>query len=96
MTLKAIKEQFKPGESWHCRREERRPDMGTTNLDREEMRAVRATGATYLTWTVTSTGKKCDTNWPKASEILEARPGFLKFHYFSGGVILTFTKEPAP
>lgn len=92
MTLRAIKEQFKPGEQWHCIREEKRPSLPNC-VDRDEIRTVKSNGATYLTWELQHDARTYETKWPKASEIIDARPGFLKFHYFDGGVVLTFTKE---
>lgn len=94
MTLKEIKAQFIHGDRWTCRREERRPNMGT-NLIQTSLRTVQHAGPTYLTWRM-DTGQPLETKWPRASEIIEASPGFLQFHYFDGGVVLTFTKEPRP
>lgn len=91
MTLQSIKAQFKPGDNWHCIREEKRPNMPHC-IDRNEVRTVKSTGGKYLTWTLPD-GRNYESPWPKASEILDARDGFVKFHYFDGGVIITFTKE---
>jgi len=95
MTIKAIKEMFKSGVRWSCRRQGPGfmingngvrtfvPDSDVTDT-----RTV-FTAKSQLVWT-RDQGNKLYTEWPKATEVIEAAPGHLKFRY-NNGVVCTFS-----
>ncbi len=84
MTLKEIKAMFRPGQPWRVNR-----TGGGKHAD--ETRRVHKTASKDLIWK-TPDGHLLWTQWPRASEVQEARPGFLQFIYAgSSGMVVTFT-----
>ncbi len=101
MTLTEIKAQFVPGDKWHALREEPLAvvvgNLGTSTLPgkhRDEIRTAKRLATKDLVFTVTDDGKERDyyTPWPKASELVEARPGRIQFKINEGRVTVTLTK----
>ena len=86
MTIKEIKAMFTTGSRWHAKRESEREcvihdNTGTTVLvpkNVETLRTVEKCGSKDIVFRL-ETGKKYYTPIPKASEVLEARPGYLAF-----------------
>ena len=108
MNLKQIKAMFTPGQVWHCHREAApvvvHGNLGPSvipNQNPATVRTVKQVRSSDLVWDWlvpgAEPGAKYDpiyTTWPKAGEVLEARPGFLKFKYTEGGATCTFTHQP--
>lgn len=95
MTLKEIKSQFQPGQKWRASRVGRalvvHGNLGTTvlpdkNVEGQVRELVKA-GSVDLVWKIEGQERNLFTKWPKASEIIEARPGYLKFAYDNGVVV---------
>lgn len=97
MTLKEIKAQFIPGQSWRCLREAApivvHGNLVTTvlpNKDPDEIRTVHKVATRDLVWLKPDGKTKLFSQWPAASNIIEARVGFFKFKYpgrrFEGAV----------
>jgi len=102
MKLIEIKAQFKPGDKWHAVREEEAAkivgNLGTTILPgrhRDEVREVLKLGSREIVFRLED-GKSYYTPWPKASEVIEAREGFLKFALNEGRTVVTLTKLASP
>ena len=84
MTLAAIKGMFRPGQRWQATRT-------GPGKHRDEVREVYGSRSRDLVWRLTD-GSFYHTEWPKASEVQEARPGFLQFQYSDlPGVVVTLT-----
>lgn len=92
MTLNEIKEQFKPGDRWKVTVYQPGltvhgnlrtvPIAPSTSVTERQVHSVHSYG---LLWEPDpETQKQRRTEWPKHTEILEARPGYLRFEY--GGV----------
>lgn len=73
MTLKQIKAMFAPGQRWHAVRT-------GPGKHRDEVRTVRKVRGVDLVFAVDGS-QSYHTTWPKAGEVIEARPGFLRFRY---------------
>lgn len=76
MTLAKIKAMFSPGQKWHATRTGGGPH-------RDELRTVHRVESKNIIFQVPS-GELYWTGWPKAAEVKEARPGFLRFGYSDG------------
>lgn len=89
---------FAPGQKWAASRLGKdvvvNGNLGQTVLPAKnvfnETREVVKVGALDLVWKVGE--KQLFTQWPKKSEILEARAGYLKFQY-DNGVIVTLSLD---
>lgn len=99
MTLSEIKSMFAPGQKWHALRTEQPlvvvGNLGNTTLEgrhRDEIRTVKRTRARDIIFT-TPDGKDYYTPWPKAKEVIEAKPGFLKFTLLER-ITVTLTLQP--
>ena len=73
MSIEAIRAMFHPGQQWHVHR-----TGGGAHAS--EVRTVCKITRRNLGWLVHG-GKFLRTAWPTAYEVIEARPGFLKFRY---------------
>jgi hypothetical protein len=99
MTLKEIRAQFNEGDKWHCVRTDKAPlivngNTGQTVLGtkhRDEIRTVGKLKSKEIMWHLED-GSKYYTPLPAASEIVEAKPGFLHFTLLNGVVSVTLTK----
>jgi hypothetical protein len=98
MTLNKIKQMFVPGDRWQVQREAKdltiRGNLGNTLLPArncDEPRTIVAVRTRCLV-SLRPNGKEIDTDWPKATEIIEAREGFLKICYAGWGTVVTLTK----
>jgi len=86
MTINEIKAQFKPGSKWHAIRESDHDviihgnagPVVLTAKHTETDRIVEKCGSKDIVFLMES-GKRYWTPIPKASHILEARPGFIRF-----------------
>lgn len=97
MTITEIKSMFAPGQQWRVQRTGKPVtivgNLGNTVLpaiDCDERRAVKRVMGKQLVTTMPE-GRDCYTDWPKAGEIIEAKPGLLKFQYTNGPTV-TLTK----
>jgi hypothetical protein len=97
MTLKEIKAQFVVGQVWRVERSGQplivNGNLGKTVLpaiNADELRTVVSAKSELVC--ARPDGKAIHTTWPKAGEVNEARPGFLKFTY-DNGTVCTFTKQ---
>lgn len=93
MTAAAIKAMFRTGGVWHGVRTDKR-------LSEEHERRVTATRRTVLrmrskdiVWAIGASGQDYYMPLPKASEVVEARPGFLHFTILDGNIDVQLTKE---
>lgn len=102
MTLNEIKQLFPVGSRVRAKREGGKPltihgNTGTTVLpanNTEEIRTVKAVKS--MEWVFTrADGRDIHTTFPKASEVVEARAGFVQFRY-NNGVVVTLELAPAP
>jgi len=84
MTLKEIKTMFAPGQIWTALNSKFPTACG--------QRAVKSLHTKYIIWEIL--GKKSYMDWPKAAQIIEARPGHVKFNFplEFGGHTVTLTK----
>jgi len=73
MTVKALKSMFQPGQRWHALRT-------GPGRHRDEIRTVHKIQGKQIVFRVPS-GELYWTPFPKASEVLESRPGFVRFVY---------------
>jgi len=73
MTRCEVKAMFQPGQRWHAVR-----NGGT--IHRDEIREVVRVGSKDIVFR-THDGRDYYTGIPKAREVVEARPGFLRFVY---------------
>jgi hypothetical protein len=95
MTLNEIKSMFAVGQIWTVIREGNRPLVINGNLGQTimpaingvEIRKVCAVKSKELVFSRTGQTRLIYTAFPKASEVVEARPGFLKFTYDNGTTI---------
>ena len=106
MNLKEIKAMFTVGQTWHCLREAApivvHGNTGTTVLANKfphTIRTVKAVRSNEVVWDWsapdaprTEERRPIYMTWPRAAEVLEARPGYLKFRY-DNGVTCTFTQQ---
>jgi hypothetical protein len=99
MTIKEIKSMFAVGQKWSAVRSGGKPltihgNAGTTVLpsgDATEIREVNSLGSREITWQRPAPSPLLFTKWPLSSEVIEARPGYLKFAY-DNGITLELTK----
>ncbi len=96
MTLKEIKAMFTPGQRWQCQRVGKpltvHGNTGTSvipanNVD--ELRIVKAARTNDLV-TTRPDGRDIYATWPKASEVKESRPGYVRWEY-NNEVTITLT-----
>lgn len=100
MTLTAIKSMFAVGQKWQAIRESQASvihgNLATTPVPanrKEETRTVEAVKSAEVVF-LTEDGKHLHTAFPKASEVIEARPGFLELAYAGMGVTVTLVLLP--
>jgi hypothetical protein len=99
MTLKQIKAMFTPGQRWQCQRTGKSitivGNVGNTALppiNVDEVRIVKAVRSADLV-TTRPDGRPIYASWPKANEVQEARPGFVRWQY-DNEVTITLTLLP--
>ena len=91
MTIKEIKAMFTPGQKWAASRTGKalvvNGNLGQSVIPANnvfnEPREVIKVGSRDIVWKVSTPSgfKQLFTEWPKASQVLEARAGYLKFQY---------------
>jgi hypothetical protein len=86
MTLKEIKAMFQPGEQWKA--------DNTYMPQANGVRTVAHVHSAKMTWTWPD-GRIGWMDLPKASLVLEARDGFLKFKLFSDAESVKYRKPGA-
>ena len=99
MKLKEIKAMFAVGQRWRVTREGGKPlvvhgNLGTTTLPANNgatTRQVEQVKSCEVVWTKPD-GKTVHMPYPKATDMIEARDGFLKFKYPESSETLTFER----
>ena len=97
MTLKQIKAMFTVGSRWTLTRLSPQAviygNLGNTPIQPETKTENRTVARLASECLVTTTNDRTIyTTWPKASEVMEASDGHLKFQYADGGVTCYFSK----
>lgn len=94
MTLKEIEEMFKVGQKVKVTREGNKPLVVHGNTGTPVMPALNGVEDRVIAqcksaeWVMTlPDGRNVHTAHPKSSEVIEAKPGFLKFRYDNGTTI---------
>jgi hypothetical protein len=82
-----MRAMFAVGQKWHVMRDEQdmviHGNTGPTKLagkNNDQVRTVQALKSREIAWTKPE-GGLCYTTWPKSSEIIDMKPGFVKFAY---------------
>jgi hypothetical protein len=78
MTLAQIKSMFIVGSKWRATRRDTLRQTAT-----EESRSVEKAGSKDIVF-LRQGSPRIWTQWPRAKEVLEARPGYLHFQYDNG------------
>ena len=95
MTIKEIKAMFRSGDVWN--------GENTYNPNATGVRLITKVRGVDIIYFTNNDNRTMHMDWPKASQIIEARPGYLKFNLDDGshkrerlkGHMLTLTKKEA-
>lgn len=76
MTLNEIKTMFQPGQQWTGKRSPGFKGEPSTVTQR----TVKDLLTAQMTWSLAGDGRPYWMDYPRARDVIEARPGYLRFH----------------
>lgn len=101
MTLNEIKAMFRVADRWTITREGFHETIVRGNTGDTVLHAMNLTETRIIDdarsadlVTIKPDGRKTYAPWPKAKEIIEARPGYLKWRYGTQEGTITLEKQP--